>query len=255
MPSFRLTVALFAAALLAACAAPRTSVNQSVGKDPAKPLPGRILLVTPDIQVHEISAGGVVEKVDAWSKEASGHAVQAIESTVQSKSLFELVQSPQLSDADNVLLEQYTALYALVAGSAYGASHSQYTAWRERAAQFDYTLGPGLTAFSQRNKVDAAVFLVGTDYISTAGRKAAMAFGVIVAALAGVAIVPGSQPAFLSVGVVDMKTGDLLWFKSDIRSGSANLRDADTVKSLMDSLFDHYPSVRIGTTVGASASQ
>lgn len=254
MRSFRLAATLCIAGLLTACVGPGMAIKQPI-KESGQALPGRILLAAPDVQVHEISAGDVVEKVDAWSKEASGLAVNAIESTVQARNLFELVQSAQLSDADKALLEQYGALYALVSASAYGARHSQYTAWRERAAQFDYTLGPGLAAFAQRNKVDAAVFLVGTDYISTAGRKAAMAFGVIMAALAGVAIVPSSQPAFMSVGVVDMKTGALLWFNTDIRSGSANLRDPAVMKSLMDSLFSDYPSVRTGTATGAPVSQ
>jgi hypothetical protein len=241
MPSFRLSIAFAAVVLLAACAAPSTSIHQSVGKDPDKPLPHKVLLVEPDILVHEISTGGVVEKVDDWSKEASGHAVTAIEGVVQSQHLFELVRSPHLSAADKALLEQYTALYALVGASAYGAGHSPYTAWRERAAQFDYTLGPGLTPFSEHAHVDAAVFLVGTDYISSAGRKAAMAFGVLASILSGVVMVPTSMPAFMSVGVVDMRSGDLIWFSSDIRSGSANLRDPAVMKSLVEGLFATYP--------------
>jgi len=251
MPSLRLSFALAVVALLGACAGLSTSVNQNVGKNPDKPLPHKVLLVEPDILVHEVSAGGVVEKVDDWSKEASGHAVTAIEGVVQSQHLFELVRGPQLSNADKALLEQYTALYALVGASAYGASHSPYTAWRERAAQFDYTLGPGLTPFSEHTDVDAAVFMVGTDYISSAGRRAAMAFGILASALTGAMMVPTSMPAFMSVGVVDMRSGDLLWFSSDIRTGSANLRDPAVMRSLMEGLFATYP----GAVKAANASK
>jgi hypothetical protein len=243
MLSPRLVLALLCTAVLAACATPNASINQNIAKDPSRPLPHRILLVEPDIQMHEVSAGGVVEKVDDWSKEASGYAVDAITHVVEANHLFELVRAPALTDADKTALEQHTALYALVSGSAYGAKHSQYSAWRDRAAQFDYTLGPGLTALSEHNQVDAAVFLVGTDYISTAGRKAAMAFGIVAAAFTGVMLVPTSAPAFLSVGVVDMRTGEVLWYSSDIRTGSANLRDPAVMKSLMDGLFQTYPGV------------
>ena len=241
MSLLRLAGALAVAALMAGCATPKASVNQDVGKDPEKPLPHRILVIEPDIQVHEVSAGGVVEKVDDWSKEATGHALKSLENAVQSRHLFDAVQSPDLSADDKSLLEQYTGLYALVSGSAYGATHSPYSAWRDRAAQFDYTLGPGLKPFCERNKIDAAIFLVGTDYISSAGRKAAMAFGILAAAFTGIVIVPTSQPAFMSAGVVDLKTGDLLWYSTDIRSGSANLRDPAVMQSLIDDLFDTYP--------------
>ena len=86
-----------------------------------------------------------------------------------------------------------------------------------------------------------AVFMVGTDYISSAGRRAAMAFGILASALTGVMMMPTSMPAFMSVGVVDMRSGDLLWFSSDIRTGSANLRDPAVMRSLMEGLFATYP--------------
>jgi hypothetical protein len=247
MSSLCVSIALAAALLLAACATHNTSVNKSLSGQPDRPLPRRVLLAQPDIRVHEISAGEVVEEVDEWSKKASEAAAKSIEALAPSTVPFELVQPAKLSDAERASLEQYSALYALVAGSAYGAQHSQFEAWRTRASDFDYTLGPGMGDVAKTAKLDAVVFVVGTDYISSASRKAAMALGVALAILGGGRYVgPESKPAFLSAGVVDMHTGELLWYSTELRRGSDDLRDPAVVKSLVDDLFKTYPGA-VGT--------
>ena len=242
MNALRLMAAAALPAILAACATQQSAVNLSVGQHPERSLPHKVLLVQPEVRVHEVSAGGVIEKVDEWSKQASDHAAYALTLASGSKGLFEVVPPDALSPEDKATLEQYTALYALVSGSAYGAQKSQYAAWRQRAAEFDYTLGPGLQEFADRNHVDAAVFLVGTDYIATTGRKAAIAFGVALAALTGVMVVPPSMPAFMSVGIVDMHSGDLIWYSTEVRTGSQDLRDEAMMMSLVDGMLKTYPT-------------
>jgi len=239
---FRSTAALALIALLTAgCATPRGSVNQNFGSNPDQPRPRRVLLVEPDIRLHEVSAGGVVEKVDEWSRQASANAVQSLQAAVQRQNLFELLSASNLTDTEKATLEQHAALYALVSSSAYGAQASPFEAWRQRAATFDYTLGPGLKSVAERIRIDSVVFLVGTDYISTAGRKAAMVFGILAAALTGVVIAPAMAPAFMSVGVVDMESGDLVWYATDMSIGSSDLRDAEVMKGLIDSMVQTYP--------------
>lgn len=242
MTGLRTAACVLAVLLAAGCATPRAAVNQSFGKNPSRQLPQRVLLVQPDIRVHEISAGGVVEKVDEWCKQASENAVSSLQESVRTQHLFELVRASSASTADQAILEQHAALYALVSGSAHGAQISPFKAWQDRAANFDYSIGPGLKDVAERTQVDAAVFLVGTDYISSAGRKAAMAFGILAAAFTGIVIVPPSMPAFMSVGLVDMRTGDLLWYGTDLRSGASDLRDPAVMKSLVHGMLKTYPS-------------
>jgi hypothetical protein len=241
MPSSQIYVWLLGIALVAGCATQNTSLHKNLSQHAEHPLPRRILLAQPDIQVHEISAGEVVEKVDDWSDLASNEAAKSVESVAQSTGLFEAVQPSRLSDAQRATLEQYSALYILVAGSANLARHSPYEAWQKRAADFDYTLGPGMTDLAESAKLDAVVFVVGTDYISSSSRKAAMAVGVALGLLTGRYVGPESKPAFLSAGVVDMHTGELLWYSTEVRGGGDNLRDAAVVRSLVDDLFKTYP--------------
>jgi hypothetical protein len=241
MPSLRIAAALAGAVLIAGCATQDTSINKSLSRQSDRPLPRRILLAQPDIRVHEVSTGGVIEKVDEWSNKASDEAAKSLEALAQSTNMFELVPPSKLSDAQRATLEQYSALYILVAGSASLAQRSPYAAWKDRAADFDYTLGPGLSGVAGEQKLDAVVFVVGTDHISSAGRKAAMVVGVLAAAFTGVMIIPSSIPSFLTAGVVDMRTGDVLWFSTETRAGADDLRDPAVLKSVIDGLFKTYP--------------
>lgn len=56
-------------------------------------------------------------------------------------------------------------------------------AWAHKHHEFDYTVGPGLAFLRDETGADAALIVLGTDFISSAGRKAAffsrLALGVI----------------------------------------------------------------------------
>ena len=213
-------------------------------------MPRKILLLPADIRVHEISAGGVVEKVDDWTGAASNHAMKSMRSIAGSKKLFELNEAPAFSDTDKQVLEQHQALYELVANSADFARSGPFMPWRERAKNFDYTLGPGLKDLAVRGDVDAALIVIGSDYISSAGRKATMALGILAAAFTGVAVVPAGGVAYVSVGVIDLRTGNLLWFATN-RGQSSDLREEKQVQAVLDGLFDSYPDAAKAQAVPA----
>jgi len=234
------TVSTLFLLLIAGCAAPKAGTHAALEQAPARQLPKKVLLLPTDIRVHEISVGGVVEKVQAWSDEASQHVQEDLVERTRTTGMFELAALPDLSVDERADLDQHTALYEAVAGSAFLARNSPQGAWRERGQQFDYTLGPGLRDLADRTGLDAALVVIGTDHISSAGRKAAMVMGTVLAALAGVMIAPQGGIAFLSAGIVDLRTGDLLWFDTE-QSGSVSLRDEQAVKNMLDKMFASYP--------------
>ena len=100
------------------------------------------------------------------------------------------MEAPAFSPESKAQLDQHIALYEVVAGSADITRASPIAAWRERAKDFDYTLGPGLASLAQTTGIDAAMILTGTDYIWSAGRKSAMAMGVLVGAQPPTATAP-----------------------------------------------------------------
>jgi hypothetical protein len=229
--------------MLSGCATQpgKTAVHQNVGKS-GQGMPKRVLFLPADIRLHELSAGGVAEKVDAWSSEASANATRVVNQIATSRHPFQIVDSPELSAEERAILEEHIALYDAVAGSAYFARTSMFKAWQDRGREFDYTLGPGLKALAERTNVDAALILSGSDYISTGGRKAAMLMGALLGAVTGVVVMPGGGVSFVSVGVVDLRSGDLLWFGTD-QSGSTNFQNEADLRSMIEGLFNTYPGI------------
>jgi hypothetical protein len=250
----RYTLLVVACALLiGGCATPSKTVShEALAGHPDKPLPRKVLLLPAEVRLHEISAGGVVERVEAWSTAASENAASYVRDLAASKHPFDVVEHPAFSSQEKTMLDQHIALYDLVAGSAYFSRNSVYPAWRERAKTFDYTLGPGMKGLADRTGIDAALIVSGSDYISSAGRKAAMVMGVLVGALAGALVVPQGGISFISVGIVDLRTGDLLWFGTD-QSGVADFRDEKELRKMLDGLFQAYPgATRAKTSEPAS---
>ena len=148
---------------LAGCATTQSSVHRSLSESPDRPLPKKMLLLPAEIRVHEVSTGGVVEKVDRWSDLASANATRYIKSLANS-GLFKVVESPALSPEEKLELDQHVALYEVVAGSAYLAGASQFGPWRERAKNFDYTLGAGLKPLADHTGIDAAMIVIGSAF-------------------------------------------------------------------------------------------
>jgi hypothetical protein len=249
----RIAAVLLALAVLAGCAGPskNASVHKSIAGKTEQPMPRKMMLLPPDIRVHEVSAGGVVEKVDDWTATANAHAMKSVREIGSSKKLFELQDTPALAPPDKDVLDQHLALYELVAGSADFSRSGPFAPWRERAQNFDYTLGPGLKGLGERSDMDAALIIIGSDYISSAGRKATMALGVLASALLGVAVIPQGGISFVSVGMVDLRSGDLLWFSTN-RGPQNDLREEDQVRGILERLFQEYPGIELAKTADAA---
>jgi hypothetical protein len=205
-------------------------------------LPKKILLVDPEILVKELSVGGVAEKVDDWSSQAKKNVITALDSQISIKHLFDRQEIPKdLTEEELSSLDEHVALYDVVGFNAFYFGRAQFDAWKHKKTEFDYTLGEGLKSLGEKTGADAVLFIVGEDYISSGGRKAARFF----AALMGVAI-PGS-PTFLSAGLIDLKTGDLLWMNYGVAIDSKDLRKPEDVNKMIEDMFLSYPG-RSGKT-------
>jgi hypothetical protein len=235
----RKVFALFLLLFLTACNTTthrvhHTQLNKTQPKNAVYP----VLLMPVDISVKEMSASGLTQEVGSWSKEAKGHVEQAIADHDGALGRLRPMNLPPLTEEEQQLVEQYTALYDTVAGSAliYSRILGGTPAWKHKVDHFDYTLGPGLAFLADKTGVERALFITGEDTISTGGRKVMF---VLAAALGGVAIQMGNT--VLVAGVVDLRTGDLHWIDSAFSNSAATLRNPEDVHSLFNGLFDSFP--------------
>ncbi len=200
-------------------------------------LPKKIVLIPASIRMYEVTAGGVKEEVPDWSAQASTNALKAVAAEFAKKGGVQEVALPKLSAAERALVDEYLALYKLVTNSL----PNQLLMHKIR--KFDYGIGPGLASILSRTGADAVVMVYGQDYVSTAGRKTKAVLGKIpfVNILTGGDVELGHS--FMHIGLIELRTGDLLWINSDFRQGASDLREYDDVADQISAVFKWYPGI------------
>ncbi|SEM65398.1 hypothetical protein SAMN04489760_13039 [Syntrophus gentianae] len=192
-----------------------------------------------DAKVYELGAGGIEELQDEWSAEAAKHIQGSCTECLGQKQrkVEPIVVSKEIEEE----LEDIQALYRAVSTSILLHTYTEPNLFPEKLNSFDYTLGPIHDLLAKVN-ADALIFVYAQDEISTAGRQALMATGVVLGALTGVYVVPRGGVAVISLAVVD-SSGDILWF--NVQSGDQyDLRKPEDVKTLVTALLADFPAGR-----------
>ena len=223
---------VMASPALAAMSAVNPALSQNLEQRPKK-----VVLLPPQIFVFELSAGGVPTRMADWEAAARDNLVSAATRIASASHLLELIRAPQLQSADADLLEAHIGLYDRVAQSVFVYGRGDQSAWAHKKNEFDYTVGPGLAFLREQTGADAALIVLGSDFISSGGRKAAF-----IAGLALGIVMPLGQ-SFMTAGLVDLKTGNVQWMSFDA-SNSMDSRNAGDVDGLMRTLYQTYPGPR-----------
>lgn len=213
---------------------PQYRAHYSFVEKPDVYAPHKVLLLPVDVIIKEVTAGGVAEEVPDWSKRGSTNVREALSKyfNAEKKKKIRLLEMPKLSDRDNDNVKQHLALYRRVAGAVVDTSYGQMP-WPHKIQKFDYTLGHGLSALAERTGADSAIIVVGEDEVSTTGRKIAAFF------LDSVSY----GHSFLSAAIVNLKTGDVLWFNYAFQYKSTDMREPDDALKLVEMLFQEYPGI------------
>ena len=108
-------------------------------------------------------------------------------------------------------------------------------AWSTKADHFDYTLGSGMADLARRHQLDTALLVVGKDKVRSTSRKV---FDAITSVLPiGESL--SAQPAAVVLGVIDVATGNVLMFDSDMANRKA-LTDEEDVKDMAEAVLSDF---------------
>jgi len=232
---------LLAMALLSGCATPAAKMHYTLKEHPdSRPL-RQVVLLPVDVNVKEMSAGGVQEEVPEWSHKAEENIRSALLIARGSEGgccVTRVVDSSSLTPEERETLEEHLALFNTVAANALWVDLPGNSAWHFKSEHFDYTLGSGLSFLKTRYGVDAGLIILGEDVVSTGGRKAMAVLGASV----GIGVPVGHS--ILVGGLVDFETGDLLWLNRTTSYGAADLRDPASCLDLARKLMENYPGMR-----------
>jgi len=224
-------LALLACVALAACTTTNVrKVNQAQNVAPITSTRG--LLVQPDVNLYVLTAAGMQERREDWSRMAQTNLAEALKAELSSRTKTLRVLDPQVSMDGRVgqLIRLNSAVGASVAIFEYGPLKLP-----TKRGAFDWTLGDGAKLLGEAQGADYALFVSANGTYASAGRKALM----VGAALFGVAVPLGQQQIFASV--VDLHTGRLVWTNVATAGPSADIRSAEGARSLATSLLKDIP--------------
>ena len=226
--------AIAAALLVAGCAAP----NKSLLSTQANPPPqgsARILLMPPDIELSELTVGGLLEPNAAWTETARANVDRSIGQNL-AKHDARIVPYPQeggLADYDAAHV-QIVKLHNAVGQSILLHKYVQGFALPTKTDKFDWTLGQDVAILRSSTDADYALFTYMRDSFASEGRVALMVF----AAVLGVGVQTGTQVGFASL--VDLNNGEIVWFNVFARQ-EGDLRQADKSDEAVTYLLSDIP--------------
>jgi hypothetical protein len=224
---------VLAAFALSGCVAPTTFKTQPNLVRDAGDL--RVLLMPVDVELSELSAGGVPEPNADWTAKAKKHIVASIEKTLlENKSTLIAYKEPPGGTDTMHPHVQLVKLHQAVGGAIIAHKINPVLQLPNKTAVFDWSLGDGVKQLREEFKADYAMFVFVRDSYTSGGRAVAIAL----AAVLGVGIPGGQQLGYASL--VDLRTGELVWFNFLAR-GEGDLRTSAEAAESVSVLLKDLP--------------
>lgn len=196
-----------------------------------------IQLISPDVDVYELTAGGIDELRDDWCIMGEENVLKAINEELKDAPV--VVQNLPINQDLEKELEDIQALYRAVSKSIQLHTYEGPNLFPEKKKNFDYSIG-SIQEIVQSYGVDALIFVYGIDEISTTGRKALQTTGILIGVFTGIVIAPRFGITAVSIAVVD-KSGTILWYNVEGSHGGHDLREYESANDLVEEIIVDCP--------------
>lgn len=223
-------------ASLAACATSKQQINTGFKGQESN---FKVLLMKPDIEVGTLTAGGLVEPNQDWTEKARTGVLNALASNNgkrggQMLKFTELSATPDQERLNTDLENLHRAVATSIARHKYGAETLP-----TKKDKFDWTLGADAKALGTQSAADYALFVYGRDSFASGGRVALQAVGML-GCVVGVCVAVSGGQQFGYASLVDLKTGDVVWFNM-LDKSSGDLRTPEGSQAMVDLLLKPMP--------------
>ncbi len=204
-------LALLASVLLAGCVQNRQFADAEF-TPPAGDY--RLLVMRPDVMVGSVTSGGMVEPRADWTETARNKLVAALKAQQGARG-GNLVVMQRRDSLPGVAAEEIAELerlhYAVgssVALHRYGGAYLP----TKRGRGLDWTLGEAAVELGRKTGHDYALFLHAEDSFASDGRVALQLIGIAGCFVGFCAPTMGGGGQFAYASLVDLRTGELVWF-------------------------------------------
>jgi hypothetical protein len=224
-----------AAALLLASPA---FAQEKTGNKPGftlKPGTVRIVLMRPTIKVGAQSTGGMFEPNADWTAQARENIGRAL-GEAQDGMGNQVIAYDEGETGEGTAASQYAHLFNALSDSVieYQFFRGNRLPTKVRKGEFNWDMGPGLASLKSLSGADYALFINTNDQYGSTGRKVLQVF----ALMGGIAVTSGVHVGY--AGLIDLKTGELVWLNADRQMGG-DVRTPEGAQKRVRQLFESFP--------------
>jgi hypothetical protein len=196
--------------VLTGCAsAPRTAAGSFQFLEPHH----RLLVMPPYLQIGSVTAKVEFVPNVEWHEQAVANISQALQARWQDRSVpAQILETPVAQPNLQVLIDELLELSRPVSSAIF--LHSYHEELPTKAKRLDWSMGEKAKALGELSGHDYALFIVGYSYFGTVGLTALSA-GVTVLSCGATPIciiMAGAGPQRTYASLVDLKTGQIVWF-------------------------------------------
>ena len=234
---FRPVTRLIAALIFAVSAASAGAQEKTGIRDGFELRPGsaRILMLEPSVRVGEQSTGGLFEPNADWTSQAKENVEREL-AKVHGNLGNEVVRLDLDATEQTAELRRYHSLFGAVAASVieYQFFVGNRLPSKKRDKSFDWSLGPGLSGIPALAGFDYVLIVRTKDAHGSTGRKILQVVGM----LGGVGVQSGEHVGM--AGLIDVKTGNLVWLNADLQMGG-DVRTSEGAQKRVAQLLEEFP--------------
>ncbi|MBC7905185.1 MAG: hypothetical protein H7Y60_00345 [Rhodospirillaceae bacterium] len=229
----RLVFVTLVAASLGACATQSFYTTEALRRDDRHP---RILMMPPDVELAEMTAGGGLETNALWTQQGTANLTAAVKQILRERNTqFVEFTAPNEDSPEGQRLDQIQKLHGAVGLTIRMYHATEASRLPTKAGKFDWSLGPSTQELASYSDADYALFVWVRDSYTSPGRVALK----VAAALLYVHVPGGIQYGHASL--VDLKTGQVVWFNALFPREAGDLRTASPAKDTVALLLEKLP--------------
>jgi hypothetical protein len=174
----------------------------------------KLLVLRPDVTVGSITTGGIVEPRADWTEQARTSIVGAIRAQQSERggNVTILERRNQLTGVSAQEVADVERLFYAVGQSIVLHKYLGEYLPTKRGRGLDWTLGEDAVRLGQRTGYDYALFLHAEDQVASRGRVVLGVLGAAGCIVGFCAPNIGGATQLDYAGLVDLKTGEVVWF-------------------------------------------
>lgn len=234
-PQARFAFLVFMFAALASCT--QVTASRKEGAMPRSAETVRVLLMPLDVELAELTAGGLTEPHADWTQAAQKNIAEALRSALQEKHAVLVHYAPRQEPDRQYRYEQFIKLHHAVS-EAILFHRSRDSGFRlvTKHGKLDWSLGNDAKLLQEDFHADYALFISVQDTYSSSGRAL---LSIVLSALYLFPVLPGSGQQGIA-SLVDLHDGSLVWFNR-FSSQTGDLRTPEGARETMDRMLKDMP--------------